>query len=500
MKKYTCSAAVLCVALMLFAQTEPAASGQQPVYQTLLQYRIEHDSKHRQLQMQAEIAANKAEKAKTESLVTTEVGSGDTQLTLNGDTAQTGIKTAPYASVLLPSYNNTGVKVRIPYNKEGRTITNPSTGSAAVMQTQNLGAEVTVSTDIYSKNAEKQKYTRGLAQSAAKQARKAEEEGISLAEKQFLQDIQKLLDDYTTLLDKELNEVKAEIQYNQTKTQGYAETSTKMRTADLELLSAKREHQNADFSFSASYRVFAESCGIAPEENPRAFLTTLWDSIPIQKAADIEQYPLTAYKTLVEAEQRHLQNTVKRDIELSPFALGAEAGYLLRNTQTTLSGASTKERAHAVLGGLTMQFPGGKAYTGVEIPLSDPKSTAFKLAFSWNPFSIRYRKLDKHNAELEHAIEMLKIEDAKEQYRKQLQSHKISSEQMTWQQTATADELSIYKQNAEDHAQWYRSGIINRFENLRAELEYKKAEARHAKAKTAVIIFNIDTALLFEKQ
>ena len=71
---------------------------------------------------------------------------------------------------------------------------------------------------------------------------------------------------------------------------------------------------------------------------------------------------------------------------------------------------------------------------------------------------------------------------------------------MTWQQTATADELSIYKQNAEDHAQWYRSGIINRFENLRAELEYKKAEARHAKAKTAVIIFNIDTALLFEKQ
>ena len=178
MKKYTCSAAVLCVAVMLFAQTEPAASGQQPVYQTLLQYRIEHDSKHRQLQMQAEIAANKAEKAKTESLVTTEVGSGDTQLTLNGDTAQTGIKTAPYASVLLPSYNNTGVKVRIPYNKEGRTITNPSTGSAAVMQTQNLGAEVTVSTDIYSKNAEKQKYTRGLAQSAAKQARQAEEEGI----------------------------------------------------------------------------------------------------------------------------------------------------------------------------------------------------------------------------------------------------------------------------------------------------------------------------------
>ena len=60
--------------------------------------------------------------------------------------------------------------------------------------------------------------------------------------------------------------------------------------------------------------------------------------------------------------------------------------------------------------------------------------------------------------------------------------------------------MSIYKQNAEDHAQWYRNGIINRFENLQAELEYKKAEVRHAKAKAAIMIFNIDTALLFEKE
>ena len=71
---------------------------------------------------------------------------------------------------------------------------------------------------------------------------------------------------------------------------------------------------------------------------------------------------------------------------------------------------------------------------------------------------------------------------------------------MTWQQKATADELSIYKQNADDHAQWYRNGVISKVESLQAELEYKKAEARYAKAKTAVMIFNIDTALLFEKR
>jgi len=482
MKKIACITVWLSAAFVLFAQTETGAA-QDSVYQKLLLYRIEHDSNYRQLQMQADIAANKAEKAKTESLVTMEVGSGNTQLVLNTDADKRGVTTAPYANIALPSYNNTGIKLSVPYSKVG--------------QRQETGAEVSVSTDIYSKNTEAKKYTFNLAQSAADQARRAKEEGLALAEKQFLQDIQRLLDDYTTLLDKKLSEVKAEIQYNQTKTQGYAESSTKMRTANLELLSAKREHQNADFNFSASYHAFAESCGLTTDEAPQMFLTSLWNSIPVQKAADIEQYPQAAYKKLVEAEQRHTQNAAKRNIELSPFSIGADAGYKLRNTKI---GSGSAKNEHSVLGGLSMQFPGGKAYTGVEVPLADPKSTALKLSFSWNPFSIQYRKLDKKNAELEDAIERLKIEDAKEHYQKQLHTNKTSNEQMTWQQKATADELSIYKQNADDHAQWYRNGVISKVESLQAELEYKKAEARYAKAKTAVMIFNIDTALLFEKR
>ena len=482
MKKIVCITVWLSAAFVLFAQTETGAA-QDSVYQKLLLYRIEHDSNYRQLQMQADIAANKAEKAKTESLVTMEVGSGNTQLVLNTDANKRGITTEPYANIALPSYNNTGIKLSVPYSKVG--------------QRQETGAEVSVSTDIYSKNAEAKKYTLNLAQSAADQARRAKEEGLALAEKQFLQDIQRLLDDYTTLLDKKLSEVKAEIQYNQTKAQGYADSSIKMRTANLELLSAKREHQNADFNFSASYHVFAESCGLTTDEAPQMFLTSLWDSIPIQKAADIEQYPQAAYKKLVEAEQQHTQNAAKRNIELSPFSIGADAGYKLRNTKI---GSGSAKNEHSVLGGLSMQFPGGKAYTGVEVPLSDPKNTAIKLSFSWNPFSIQYRKLDKKNAELEDAIERLKIEDAKEQYQKQLHTNKTAKEQMIWQQTATADELSIYKQNADDHAQWYRNGVISKVESLQAELEYKKAEVRYAKAKTAVMIFNIDTALLFEKR
>ena len=69
MKKIMCAVAWLCAAFVLFAQTTDE-SITDSVYQKLLQYRVAHDSNYRQLQMQADIAANKAEKAKTESLVT----------------------------------------------------------------------------------------------------------------------------------------------------------------------------------------------------------------------------------------------------------------------------------------------------------------------------------------------------------------------------------------------------------------------------------------------
>lgn len=507
MKKYLCVVfIVLCILGISYAQSSAVGGAQSaaaesvelqsPLYQKLLAYRIAHNSAYRQLQMQADIAANKAERAKSEALTVLEVGSGETQLSLNGDTAKTGIKTAPYAAVSLPSYNNTGIKVSVPYSKTGRTVNTP--GSSGVAQTQSLGTEITVSTDIYSKNAENRTYTLGLAQSAAKTARQAADEGAALAEKLFLQDIQSLLDHYMAVLDKELQEVKAEIQYNQTKAQGYAENSTKMRTAHLELLGASREHRNADFSFLSSYHTFIESCGIAEDTDPHTFLAELWDSIPMQTAADIDRYDQAAYKPFVEAQQQYAQNTVKRDIELSPFSLGAEAGYRVHNTQTSYGSVTDKALNHSVSGGLNMQFPGGKLYTGVEVPLADPKSTALRLAFSWNPFALKYRKLDKQNAALEAAIEQLKIEDAKEKYQQQVQTNKTSKEQMEWLQNTAAAELSIYKQNAEDHAQWYRSGIISKVESLQAALEYKKAEVRAAKAKTAVIIFNIDTVLLFK--
>ncbi len=479
----------LCTAVSGFAQAD--------LYQTLLQYRTVHDTQYRRAQMQAEIAANKAEKAKTESLALIEAGSGDSQVTLNADPKKIAVNTAPYAQLRLPSYNNTGLRVSVPYQKSGVESSVPGVG---LVQSRSVGTSIMLSTDIYSKNAAAQKLTRDAAEDAATEAARQKTAELQLTEKRLLQDIQQLLQDYTAFLDTELKAVKSEIRYNTIKTQGYNDSSTKMRAAKLELLHAKREHQNAVFLFSASYREFCESCGITVEDDADRFLSLLGAAIPLREVEDINRYPPDAYKKLIEAEKLYNTNQTKRSIQNSPVSLSAEAGYSLQNRETEFSSQKKKENTHTVLGGLKMKFPGGTLYTGVDIPLDDPKDTSIRFGVSWNPLSIKYRRLDKKNAALESQIELLHIEDAKKACTKQMQTRTIQGERIAWQQKAAADELSIYKQNAEDHTGWYKNGVITRFEQMQAELEYKKAAMRYAKAKTAAIIFNIDIQLLFQTE
>ncbi len=146
-------------AVQSFAQTD--------LYDTLLQYRTTHDTLHRRAGMQAEIAANKAKKAQTESLTVIEAGSGDSQLTLNANPKKTAVKTAPYAQVRFPSFNNTGLKVSVPYLKTANDSPIPGVG---LVQSKTIGTTVMLSTDIYSKNAAAHKLTRDLAEDAAAEA------------------------------------------------------------------------------------------------------------------------------------------------------------------------------------------------------------------------------------------------------------------------------------------------------------------------------------------
>ena len=62
----------------------------------------------------------------------------------------------------------------------------------------------------------------------------------------------------------------------------------------------------------------------------------------------------------------------------------------------------------------------------------------------------------------------------------------------------TNEEISIYRQNNQEHAEWFRRGLISGYENMQADLEYKRAVVRELDSRINAVTFNIETSLMFE--
>lgn len=60
------------------------------------------------------------------------------------------------------------------------------------------------------------------------------------------------------------------------------------------------------------------------------------------------------------------------------------------------------------------------------------------------------------------------------------------------------EEISIYMQNRLEHAEWFRRGLISSYENMQADLEYKRAVVRELDSRINASMFNIETSLIFE--
>ncbi|CEM61229.1 hypothetical protein DWQ65_12010 [Treponema phagedenis] len=461
-----------------------ASAAEENLYDALLQYRLENGAVYKEIQMQSDIASNEYQKTKLNSLIVTEIGSGNTSINL-GRKDGASYTTEPNARILLPSYNNTGVSVSVPLSK---------TEAAS-----SVGANVKVSTDIYSKNRKAQQLKRTAAKQQADEALQKKLDGKRLAEQSFLKEIKDLYGSYLNYLSKKLAKVDADIKFEQIKVQKYGANSTIYRTAQLRQMDAQRDLQAAEFSFQTAFAYFAESCGRSNADVDK-FLTELALTIPQEKIADVKNLSIENSRDFLRAQNEYRQKLLQREVEHSPFTLSAEAGYAWKKTEGSAGGSTISETTNAILGGLSMKFPGGSLYTGVSVPINEPNKPAINLSFAWNPFFITYRQLDKQTVQLQNAIDLLKVQEQQKNAEQKIKNTQNLSSTLAWNQQSAIDELGIYNQNAKDHAQWFERGLISKFENLQAQLEYTKAVARTAQAKADVIIFNIAATQDFNTQ
>lgn len=463
------------ISFMLYAEKN--------IYEHILNYRLEKDNGYTYLVLEALIAKNNFQKTKNNAAVSFVLGTGDMAFTVSKDKNRQGFSASPYADLSFPLLNNAGLKISTPCEEAGGI--------------KSYGAAIGASAQLFGKTRKQTKLLLHQAEDVWRKAEKKAAYGAELTEKQLLSDIQNLFNEYIVLLDKETDETQANINYEKVKAQGYGETSSKSRASELSLLTAERERKQADFSFSVTYKKFLQSCGLSEEEHKaHDFLVTLAQAIPDREAVSIDGFTAENYIPIKEAEKKYAGNAASRNFAVSPFSLSAQTGYAYKKTNA----GSTSGESHTASAGVSMELPGTKLSAGIELPVNGKAldETVFKTGISFNPVAVWNYTLDKKSTAAQNKIEGLQLSDLINSFDTEFKTIKIKRENIQWQKKLCFEELSIYRQNDEDHKAWFEKGLASSFEKMQAELEYKKALARFVNAKINTAVFNIETSLIFE--
>ena len=446
---------------------------QENIYNKILDYRCKNDTDIVLIENEAAIALNNYKSVRLNSLFAFDFSS-TLNFNLSSEKDKSGFSVQPSVSAGMPLYNNLGLKLSAPYSyKMGKSSQDFSLG---------------LSGDIYSQARKRKKQEIETSLEALKEAEKKVKSVKELAEKKLLTDIQKILSEYSALLSKRLSGIQADINYKQILAEGYSETSSKLRTARLNLISSERTEKETEFSFEVSARLFFESCGLdIPKKDEDEFFIRLAKSLPKQKLISMENLKAENYKPLLKAENDYKKLLEKNKMDLSPFSASASLGY-----------SYTMNQNKNISSGLQLMFPGVRLDTGLSLSLDSASVPSMQVSFSINPLAIYDYYLNKKNVSLKEAGEKIKLGNTRNNFAKEFNTFKLKWEQLEWQQIRYAEELDIYKENAEEHAKWFQRGLINALENKQASLQYITALLGSADSNIAVHIFNAELKEAFD--
>lgn len=446
---------------------------QENIYDKILEYRCKNDTDIVLIENEAAIALNNYKSVRLNSLFAFDFSS-TLNFNLSSEKDKSGFSVQPSISAGMPLYNNLGLKLSAPYSyKMGKSSQDFSLG---------------LSGDIYSQARKRKKQEIETSLEALKEAENKVRRVKELAEKKLLTDIQKILNEYSALLSKRLSGIQADINYKQILAEGYSETSSKLRTARLNLISSERTEKETEFSFEVSARLFFESCGLdIPKKDEDEFFIRLAKSLPKQRLISMENLRAENYKPLLKAENDYQKLLEKNKMDLSPFSASASLGY-----------SYTMNQNKNISSGLQLMFPGVRLDTGLSLGLDSGSVPAMQVSFSINPLAIYDYYLNKKNVSLKEAGEKIKLGNTRNNFAKEFNTFKLKWEQLEWQQIRYAEELDIYKENAEEHAKWFQRGLINALENKQASLQYITALLGSADSNIAVHIFNAELKEAFD--
>ena len=124
-------------------------------------------------------------------------------------------------------------------------------------------------------------------------------------------------------------------------------------------------------------------------------------------------------------------------------------------------------------------------------------SVSFSL--SWNPNQGKLAEINEELTSLKERQEVISLKKAYDDYESTFNEYETERENLLWQYEKIMEEVSMYKELAEDTAFWYNEGIVSESEYRQANMNYAKALLSLTNSKIEQLIYNLNLKSQFVK-
>ena len=427
---------------------EPQSSQRLPDTTTLLLSYVENDAELKNLILAAKKSALSYQSAKIDTGFDVTLSSGSVTLQVNDD--GTKLTAKPAVKMSLPQASNLSVTAQTNFSSESSNTSLSNTS-------------VAVGIDIISSAVISNKLTKLKAERAVTEAQRKIEKRAIAAEKEFYTALKSLLSSINTIVTKRQTLYEDSIDLEAKKVQGYSESSSTYRQAELKVISDQHEIDSAIHSFKYDCVVFYKKCGYDLEIDDKADLMSFVPSgIDEVEPADILKFDKALYTEIENANWTYYINSMERSSKKN-YGLSASAGYTFDNSITN---------SDSIDAGLSGTFGGLTVGAGISLPVKSSQSSispAYTLSASLNPNAFRKNSITKKQNVLTEEQELLAIQTAESAYETKLVEFQQKLDTLLWEKKTVEENISMYGDLEKDMAQLYQQGYINETEYLSAK-------------------------------
>lgn len=387
-------------------------------------------------------------------------------------------KMEPSVTLSMPTLNGATVKASVPLTQSDET-----NGFTLA------GASVNAEAEIIGSSAKKQEVALLKVQRSVLEAKRSLKNQLFSAEKDFYNDLKSLYNDYSSLVAEQNTLYEKKIDLEALVVQGYSTSSSKYRTAQMDVLTSERSTDAKERTLQRNLNQFAKKCGLEGGISMQSLPDV---SYLLQKTGVLENPiigSLENYSKMESAQWNLAMEQVEQAAD-SSVTISAGLGYTHKNSQ--------QKGSDTISATISASGFGGKFSGGFTMPVTgEDKIPTAQFSLSWSPGSLKAQNLAKEQSSLALQLASLNVQEAQESYDTDVEQSLQQRDDLLWNREMNLESYALYDSLANDMEQWYSSGLITETEYRKALINKQNALIQCRISDINLLLYSIETKMLF---